>query len=157
MVRHSTFALAVSLVLLGCAAAPPAAQPARAGDDEAMVRLLEEKERLGVLNRDLDTLRQLWAETFFVNAPANQVSPDRQAVLNLFAQGVLHYAAFERRIERIRVDGDLAIVMGGESIQPAGNAPRAGQTVQRRFTHVWRRQAGEWRLVARHANDIARP
>jgi ketosteroid isomerase-like protein len=29
--------------------------------------------------------------------------------------------------------------------------------LQRRFTHVWRKTSGTWRLVARHANDIARP
>jgi hypothetical protein len=44
--------------------------------------------------------------------------------------------------------------MGGETIQPIGNAPQAGQTVQRRFTHVWKNEEGVWRLVARHANII---
>jgi ketosteroid isomerase-like protein len=49
----------------------------------------------------------------------------------------------------------MAIIMGAETLQPIGDAPRAGQTVQRRFTNIWRREAGSWRLVARHANVIA--
>ena len=44
-----------------------------------------------------------------------------------------------------------AIVMGAETITPARDGARS---VQRRFTHIWQRDAGGWRLVARHANDI---
>jgi ketosteroid isomerase-like protein len=69
-------------------------------------------------------------------------------------KGLIHYSSFERRIERLRIDGDIALVTGGETIQPIGDAPQAGQTVQRRFTHVWKKEAGAWRLVARHANII---
>jgi hypothetical protein len=29
-----------------------------------------------------------------------------------------------------------------------------GQIVRRRFTHVWIKENGEWKLFARHANNI---
>ena len=97
----------------------------------------------------------VWSEQLVVNAPSNRISADRDTVLNLMRQGLIHYSSFERRIERLRVDGDIAIVMGAETIMPVGNSPQAGQTVQRRFTHVWKKEAGAWRLVVRHANVIA--
>src|SRR6185295_4933996 len=102
-------------------------------------------------------LQRVWSEGLVVNTPSNQISPDREVVLNLVRQGLIDYARFERRIERLRIDGDIAIVMGGETIEAIGSSPQAGQTVQRRFTHVWKKEAGTWRLVARHANLIARP
>ena len=151
--KATALALPLVLALLGCSTAIPADQ-ARDASDEATIRLLEEQERAGVLARDTAALERVWSEQLIVNAPSNQVSSDRGVVLNLMRQGLIHYSLFERRIEWLRVDGDLAIVMGAETIQPIGSAPQAGQTVQRRFTHVWKKEAGVWRLVARHANII---
>ncbi len=148
--------LAAMLLLLSCATATPApSAQIRPVADEAAIRALEEAERLGVLNRDVPALEAIWSEHFMVNSPVNQVAPNRAVVLEIFRQGRAHYSSFDRRIEQIRFDGDIAIVMGGETVQPTGNAPQAGQTVQRRFTHIWKREEGSWRLIARHANNIA--
>ncbi len=89
-----------------------------------------------------------------VNAPSNQIAPNRSHVLEIFRRGFAHYSAFARRIEEIRIHGDIGIVMGGETIQPTGNAPRAGETIERRFTHVWRHDGSTWKLIARHANNM---
>lgn len=85
------------------------------------------------------------------------MAPNRQVVFDLLRQGMIHYSSFEAAIEHIRVDGDITIVMGAETVRPIGKAPLAGQTVKRRFTHVWRKEAGSWRLIARHANVIPSP
>ncbi|HVT45075.1 MAG TPA: nuclear transport factor 2 family protein [Thermoanaerobaculia bacterium] len=143
------------LVLLGCAtqaAKPASPEPAA---EEAIVRLLDEQVRMAVLDRDTTALERLLSEQLIVNAPNNQVSLNRRAVLDLVQQGVIHYASFERTIEVVRIDGDVAIVMGAEIVRPIGNAPLAGQTVQRRFTNIWKKEDGTWRLTARHANVIA--
>lgn len=123
-------------------------------DEEAAIRSLEERVRSDVLNRDTLALMSVWSEHFVVNAPANRVAPNRRAVFDLIRQGMIHYSSFEATIEHIRVDGDLAIVMGAETVRPIGKAPLAGQTVKRRFTHLWQKQGGSWRLIARHANII---
>lgn len=138
----------IALTLLSCATAAPGGS---AAGEEAMIRGLEEQERTAVLNRDSGTLEQVWAPEFIVNSPLNQISPNRAVVLDFVRRGLIHYTAFERRIEELRIIGNTAIVMGGETVQPAG---AAAPPVQRRFTHVWQRDAGAWRLVARHANDI---
>lgn len=147
---------AVMLLLLGCATTMPApSAQLRPVADEGAIRALEEAERLGVLNQDFAALEAIWSEHYMVNSPRNQIAPTRAVVLDVFRQGLAHYSSFERRIEQIRFDGDIAVVMGGETVQPIGNAPQAGQTVQRRFTHVWKHEDGRWRLIARHANNIA--
>jgi ketosteroid isomerase-like protein len=146
-------ALIVLLSLLGCVAT--ALGPTMSGaPDDVVIRDLEEQERLAVLKRDSQALQRLWAEEFIVNAPMNQISPNRAVVLDLIRQGRIHYSTLERRIEQLRVTGDLAVVMGGETVQPIVTAAGAAPPVQRRFTHIWRREAGAWRLIARHANNV---
>lgn len=155
-------AAALSLVLASAPTSQISAQapasggagaPAQ-GKDTAVVRSLEEQERTAVLNRDFATLERIWSEHFMVNAPMNVVAPNRAVVLDIFRQGLAHYSSFERRIENLRLDGDLAFVMGSEIVTPIEKAPLAGQTVERRFTHVWQKKGGAWRLVARHANNV---
>ena len=104
--------------------------------DEETIRALEEQVRLGVLNQDLESLEAVWSESFMVNNPANLVSPNRAFVFDLIRAGRIHYESFESRIEALRVVGDLAVVMGGETVVPTGQALHAGQTLERRFTHV---------------------
>ena len=122
--------------------------------DEQAIRSLQEQERMGVLNQDFQVLEQIWSEHFIVNSPRNQVAPNRSVVLDIFRQGLAHYTSFDRSIEHIRIDGDIAIVMGAETVQPTGNAPLAGERVHRRYTNFWKRDGETWRLIARHANNI---
>lgn len=146
-------ALALVLPLFGCVVTGAATRQSLPGEDAA-IRALEERERLAVLSRDVDALQQVWAEEFTVNSPVNQISPNRAIAVDLMRRGLVHYSSFERDIEQLRIAGNVAIVMGGETVRPTGNAPMAGQTIRRRFTHIWEREAGTWRLIARHANNI---
>ena len=59
-----------------------------------------------------------------------------------------------RTTEKVTLRGDFAIAMGSETIVPGEGQPRAGQTVARRYTHVWMKESGGWKLVARHANVV---
>jgi len=127
-----------------------------ASNAESVIRSLEEQERVALLNEDLAALERLWSERFVVNNPQNTVSQDRAAVLDLVRRGLIRYSRFDRQIEAIRIQGDMAIVMGSEAVVRRDAA--AGQpALPRRFTHVWRQVNGTWQLVARHANVVAGP
>jgi ketosteroid isomerase-like protein len=149
--------IAVSFVLLLLGSGTwTRAQAQDRATDEKTVRALDDQERTAVLKRDHPALERLWSDQFTVNAPSSQVVIGRRAVFDLVQRGSIHYSSFERTIEFIRVSGDLAIIMGAETVRPIGKAPLAGQTVQRRFTNIWSREGGTWRLIARHANVIPR-
>lgn len=120
----------------------------RATADEKIVRSLDDQARAAFMNRDLGALDRLWSDEFFVNTPSNRVLIGKAAVLAAVG-GVAKNSLYERQIEFVRVDGDIAIIMGGETVQPIGGAP-----VQRRFTNIWKKSAGTWRLFARHANVV---
>ena len=127
--------------------------------DEATVRSLDDQERIAALKRDVPALERLWSDQLVVNAPNNQVVVGKRTVLDNFVHtGIINFSTFERQIEFIRVDGDFATIMGLETVQPISDAPtsglKAGQTIQRRFTNIWRRDRDTWRLFIRHANVI---
>jgi ketosteroid isomerase-like protein len=142
------------LLLLGVGAYAGTPSQSRVSDEET-IRSLEDQERTAALKRDVPALERLWSDQFTVNAPNNQVVVGKRAVLEMFVRGgIINFSLFERRIEFIRVDNDFAFIMGAETIRPIGDAPMAGQTVHRRFTNIWKKEAGTWRLFARHANVI---
>lgn len=146
------------MVLLGGLQSPEVQSQART-PDEALVRSLDDQERVAALKRDVAALDRLWSDQFTVNAPNNRVVSGKAAVLDTFVRaGVINFSSFEREIEFARVDGDFAFLMGLETVTPLADAPSAGlvagQAVQRRFTNIWKREAGTWRLFARHANVI---
>jgi ketosteroid isomerase-like protein len=155
--RYDMTARTVSTLLLIFSSVTTYANAQTTGRDspaEATIRALDDQERLAALNQDFAALERLWSEHFIVNAPSNQILSNRSAVLDWFRKGMTTRSSYERSIEQIRVDGDMAIVMGAETLKPTGNAPQAGQTVRRRFTNIWKKEGDTWRLWARHANLI---
>ena len=101
----------------------------------------------------------MWSDQLVVNAPNNQVVIGKRAVLDDFVRtGIINFSSFERKIEFIRIDGDFATTMGLETVQAITDSPanglKAGQSIRRRFTNIWKRDGDTWRLFIRHANVI---
>jgi len=89
-----------------------------------------------------------------VNNPRYTVTNGKQALMALIKAGNIHYSSFVREIEKITLQGEMAIVMGKETVKPIGNTPGAEQTLLRRYTNIWMQKNGQWQLIARHANNI---
>lgn len=119
---------------------------------EAEVREMELIEAQALVQKDIETLKKIWAPGFMVNAPLNMVFIGGQ--VELVQAGILSYTSFTRVIEHVMVLKDVVITMGSETVVPAGADPRAGQTIQRRYTNIWTKEKSDWVLIARHANDI---
>ena len=138
-----------AMVLLSLAASRLAAQDP--SHDERLVRDLDEQERVATLKADVKALEHLWSEQLILNAPNNKIVIGRAGLLEaLSSAGVVPFKSFERTIEFARVDGDYAFLMGSETVRHAGSE----QVVRRRFTNVWKNEAGSWRLYARHSNNV---
>lgn len=121
---------------------------------EAEIRRLENIERESVLKGDSTTLfDKIWAPSMMINTPANVVGTV-QGTKAIFRAGGLGYLSFERNIESITFNDNVAIVMGGEVIKPQGKQPNAGKNVTRRFTHVWMYKNNSWSIIARQATII---
>jgi len=121
---------------------------------ETEIRKLEETEREAMFNQDTVSLQKIWAPDFFVNTPFNRITVSSKELFDLVRAGVISFSSFTREIEKIFIKSNVVISMGIETIVPIGNNPRAGQTIKRRYTNIWMKQEGRWRLTARHANEI---
>jgi hypothetical protein len=121
---------------------------------EPEIRRMENLERESVLKTDSTALfDKIWSPKMIVNTPANVVGTV-EGTKQLLRSGGLHYLSFERNIEKITFNDDVAIVMGGEIIKPQGTQPNAGKIVSRRFTHVWKFSNNSWSIIARQATII---
>ncbi|WP_407527940.1 nuclear transport factor 2 family protein [Lacibacter sp. MH-610] len=123
---------------------------------ETEIKVLEQKIVTAILNNDTNSLKQLWAEEYLVNNPRNNISPNRDAVLQTQKAGMINYSHFERIIEQMQFQKNLVITMGYETFVSRNDIPgaKAGQMYKRRFTNIWMLNDGRWQQIARHASII---
>ncbi|HTE23557.1 nuclear transport factor 2 family protein [Flavitalea sp.] len=125
---------------------------------EKTIRMLEQKVIQGILDNDTLELKKLWAPEFMVNTPRNNVAPNRDSVFKIQLAGMIDYKSFERKIEQIQFQDNIVITMGSEVYVPKNDlsGAKAGQTVNRRFTNIWKNNNGNWQQIARHASVICK-
>lgn len=123
---------------------------------EAEIRRLEQVVVTAILNGDTNKLKEVWAPEFLVNNPRNNISVNREAVLQTQKAGMINYSSFERIIEEWQFQDAMVITMGYEIFVPQTDIPgaKSGQTVKRRFTNIWLKKKGKWQQIARHASII---
>ena len=146
----------MSLVLAALIASPLAL----AQDDssnaalEKEIRALDLAHASAIFRGDAKALDMLMDDDVTVNHPTNRIVKEKKELLGLIDKGVIRYTSFERHPEKFLFFDEMVVVMGGEVVVPSQGAPNAGKTLQRRYTNVWMRRDGTWRLVVRHANNV---
>ena len=148
MKRLILLAMACATVLTGSASAQSSKRKATV---EQEIRRLDLAHADAVLRGDQSAMDKLWTEDFIANNPFNEI--DRA---DRIRTGAVTYSSFDRVAESVVVHGDTVIVMGREAVVPKGASPDAGKTINRRYTNIWMKRKGQWRLVARHASVICR-
>jgi ketosteroid isomerase-like protein len=123
---------------------------------EKQIKNLDEKQSAVMLKEDTNELKKMYDPDIIVNAPFNAVTNGREVIFHLVKTGFIKLSAFSINVEKIIVKNDLAVSMGSETITFAKDStnPNAGQTIKRRYTHVYLREQKGWQLIARHANEI---
>jgi len=116
---------------------------------ETEVRKLDSLHAAAVLSGDLKEMDKYWTEDFMVTNPFNEI--DRA---DRIRNGAVSYSSFQRICEAVQIHENVAILMGKEIVIPKGKSPDAGKIINRRYTNIWMKINGNWRLVARHASVI---
>jgi hypothetical protein len=77
-------------------------------------------------------------------------------IFHLVQTGFIKLSRFSIIIEKVLIKDGVAVSMGSETITFDKNStnPKAGQTIKRRYTHVYLKEEGSWKLIARHANEV---
>jgi ketosteroid isomerase-like protein len=122
--------------------------------DEATIRKLENAEREAILKRDTTMLSELMSTQIVVQNPENTIVGFKK-IMSRIKDGKINYSSFERRIDNIAFVGNIAIVMGLETLIPQGDIQNAEKTVKRRFTNIWMKEKDIWKLTARQATIIS--
>lgn len=107
-----------------------------------------------IFKGDAAALDTLMDDNVTVNHPTNRIVKEKKELLDLIKQGIIRYTSFERTPETFLLFKDMVVVMGGETVVPAKGAPNEGKTLQRRYTNIWMKRDGHWRLTVRHANNV---
>jgi ketosteroid isomerase-like protein len=140
-------AIAILLCAAGQAQAPAAALP---DQDLARFTQLESQWNDAHLHGDAEALDRLWADELRVVVP--KMNPlSRADALSFARSGRMKFSRYETSELNVHVYGDTAVVSG----RLRRSRERAGQTVEDdwRFTKVYVRTAGAWRVVVFHASE----
>ena len=96
-------------------------------------------------------------------APHDNKIYHRNDLLSLFESGEVEYRSVESTIDYAGEVGDLVVIMGKETTvlesAPKGSPWGRGATLHRRFTNVYRREDGQWRLIVKQSTvfSVERP
>jgi uncharacterized protein (TIGR02246 family) len=144
-----TFVTAV-LALTATSIALGQEQSATASDRasvEETIRKLDNERIQAQIHADAKALDRIYAADFIGVGPSGTVRTKPQ-VISDFTSGDLKFQSITTDEVQVRVYGDTAVETGLSTMIGQDK----GKTVPRdtRFTRVWVKQQGQWRLVANH-------
>jgi ketosteroid isomerase-like protein len=141
--------LAISVSFVGFNQRP--AKEPRASVDTKELSRLEKVWNEAQLNGDADALNRLWSEDLVATVP-NMPVMDKSEALALVRSGKMKFQSYKTSDIRIRVYGDAAVVTGQLERSRSGN--RGEFEEDWRFTKVYVRQSGKWKVVAWHGSPV---
>src|SRR6201993_5496284 len=114
---------------------------------EEVIRKLDDERVQAQVHADATALDRIYAADFIGVGPSGRVRTKPQVILD-FTSGDLKFQSITTDDVQVRVYGDTAVETGRSTMI----GEEQGQTVPRdtRFTRVWVKQQGHWRLVANH-------
>ena len=114
---------------------------------EQVIRNLDNERIQAQIHADAAALERIYADDFIGVGPSGTVRTKPQ-VISDFTSGDLKFQSITTDDVRVRVYGDAAVETGRSTM----DGQDKGRTVPRdtRFTRVWVKQQGRWRLVANH-------
>ena len=109
-------------------------------------RVIDEASALGI-HADATALDRIYAADFIGVGPSGRVRTKPQVILD-FTSGDLKFQSITTDEVQVRIYGNTAVETGLSTMVGQDK----GKTVPRdtRFTRVWVKQQGQWRLVANH-------
>ena len=149
MFLYLRFFVAVSILLPGLTQRP--AKDTRASMDAMELQRLEQVWNEAQLNGDTDALNRLWDDDMVITVP-NMPVMEKSESLDFVRSGRMKFKTYKTSDIRIRVYGNAAVVTGQLERSRSGN--RGEFEEDWRFTKVYVRRAGKWKVVAWHGSPV---
>ena len=138
--------LALTVAPMGAAQKQNARDSHKTSVEEA-IRKLDDERIQAQIHADATALDRIYAADFIGVGPSGRVRTKPQ-VISDFTSGDLKFQSITTDDVQVRVYGNTAVETGRSTMIGQDK----GKTVPRdtRFTRVWIKQQGRWRLVANH-------
>jgi ketosteroid isomerase-like protein len=139
------------LLVLAAVFAPAQAQSQRGVVEE--IRKVDRERIQAQVNADRVALDRIYADDFIGIGPSGTLRTKKE-VLSDFSSGSLKFQSITTDDVRIRVYGNAAVETGLSTMK----GQDAGKVVpqENRFTRVWIKQGGRWRLVSNHYSNLVK-
>ena len=142
--------IVVALVVLNCAITPAQTKPKKAvaKNTEQVIRRLESEGREATLKNDIAANDRLLADNWMNINPDGSITT-KAKLMELLKEGSFKIMSIDNDEVMIRVYGDAAVVTGRSTTKRAG---QGSEVVARqvRFTRVYAKSKGQWRVVSAH-------
>jgi ketosteroid isomerase-like protein len=150
---RKTFVMAV-LVFTAASIAVGQKQSAQRAPNRSVVQVIRQvdHERIQAqIGADAVALKRIYADDFIGIGPSGTVRTKPQVIAD-FTSGDLKFQSITTDDVRVRVYGNTAVETGRSTMIGQDK----GKTVPRdnRFTRVWIKQQGRWRLVSNHYSTL---
>jgi uncharacterized protein (TIGR02246 family) len=143
-----------ALVLAACAMAQGQKQTVsreQSRSVEQAIRKVDDERIQAQIHADAAALDRIYADDFIGIGPSGTVRAKPQVIAD-FTSGDLKFQSITTDEVQVRVYGDTVVETGRSTMDGRDK----GKTVPRdnRFTRVWVKQEGRWRLVANHYSSL---
>lgn len=143
----------LSLVMFSIATSQtPAIKASGSADVERQIMQVENESREATLKNDAETLDRLLADNW-MNTNANGTVTTKAQLMALLKSSPFKIMSIENDEVLVRVYDDTAVVTGRSTSKRAGRDDQI-VTGQVRFTRVWVKAKGSWRVVAAQSTPI---
>ena len=97
----------------------------------------------------------MWHPDYVVRNPFNKIVGVKE-IMTLIKVMKITQVEFESIIDKITINEDIATVMGHDepNVKTAKDGVANEVKNQRIFTNIWRRQNGNWRMIAHQATNV---
>src|SRR5213595_248261 len=120
---------------------------------EQAIRQLDNERIQAQVTADAVALDRIYADDFIGVGPSGTVRTKKD-VLSDFASGTLKFQSITTDDVVIRVYGNAAVETGLSTMK--GQDAKKVVPEENRFTRVWIKQGGRWRLVANHYSNLVK-
>lgn len=151
----------ITIIALACVTsllAPAQATKEKATGDvssEQLIMRLETEGREATLKNDIEANDRLLADDW-VNINVDGSITTKAKLMELLKAGSFKIMSIDNDELMVRIYGDAAVVTGRSTTKRAGQGDDI-VTRQVRFTRVYARQQGRWRVVSAHNTMISQP
>jgi ketosteroid isomerase-like protein len=114
---------------------------------EQVIRKLDNERIQAQIHADAAALERIYADDFIGVGPSGTVRTKPQ-VISDFTSGDLRFQSITTEDVRVRVYGNAAVETGRSTMDGIDKGRAVPHDT--RFTRVWIKQQGSWRLVANH-------